>query len=165
MTEFAPLEYYFAEGKRQWPQTPKLVNSRAFYELWEKVYRPEPFPVGKPFCVAGTVLRLPSAMETLCGHTEWSEVHHCAALIVEGASWSKTFLLRFHDGEPETEELPTVSFDREHSRQQETLELISDVIVWIRRNFPQIDILKMKRREFLAFLLYNLLLHFSYISP
>ena len=72
MTEFAPLEYYFAEGKRQWPQTPKLVNSRAFYELWEKVYRPEPFPVGKPFRVAGTVLHLPSAIETLCGHTAWS---------------------------------------------------------------------------------------------
>ena len=151
-TEFAPLEYYFAEGKRQWPQTPKLVNSRAFYELWEKVYRPEPFPVGKPFRVAGTVLHLPSAIETLCGHTAWSEVHRCAALIVEGATWSKTFLLRFRDGEPETEELPTVSLDREHSRQQETLELISDVIAWIRRNFPQIDILKMKRREFLALL-------------
>ena len=151
-TEFAPLEYYFAEGKRQWPQTPKLVNSRAFYELWEKVYRPEPFPVSRPFRVAGIVLRLPSAIETLCGYTEWSEVHHCAALIVEGATWSKTFLLRFRDGEPETEELPTVSLDREHSRQQETLELISDVIVWIRRNLPQIDILKMKRREFLALL-------------
>ena len=99
MTEFAPLEYYFAEGKRQWPQTPKLVNSRAFYELWEKVYRLKPFPVGKPFRMAGTVLHLPSAMETLCGHTEWSEVHHCAALIVEGATWSKTFLLRFRDAE------------------------------------------------------------------
>ena len=32
------------------------------------------------------------------------------------------------------------------------MELISDVIVWIRRNLPQIDILKMKRREFLALL-------------
>ena len=141
MTEFAPLEYYFAEGKRQWPQTPKLVNSRAFYELWEKAYRPEPFPVGRPFRVAGIVLHLPAAMEMLCGHTEWSEVHHCAALIVEGASWSKTFLLRFHDGEPEMEELPTVSLDRGHSRQQETLELISDVIVWIHRNFPQIEVI------------------------
>lgn len=151
-TEFAPLEYYFAEGKRQWKQTPKLVTSRAFYELWEKVYRPKAFGIDKPFRVAGTILRLPSSMELLCGHTEWSEVHHCATLIVEGGTWSKTFLLRFCDGEPAIEELPTVSLDRTHSRQQETLELISEVIVWIRRKFPQIDILKMKRREFLAFL-------------
>ena len=150
MTEFALLEYYFTEGKRQWPLTPKLVNSRAFYELWEKVYRPEPFPIERPFQLAGTALRLPSGIETLCGHTEWSEVHHCAVLIVEGASWSKTFLLRFRDGEPEAEELPTVSFDLEHFRQQETLELSSDVIAWIRRKFPQIDVRKMKRREFLA---------------
>ena len=150
--EKTPIDFFFEEGKRQWTQAPKLVTTRGFYELWEKVCMPKPFPVTEQFCLAGKTLRLPAADGKLCGHAEWNEEHNCASLIIEAESWKKTWLLRFQESKPEIEELPAENFNSEQLRDQETMALFSDAVAWIREHTPEIDILKMKRKDFLAVL-------------
>ena len=147
------IDSYFDEGKKQWKTASSLVTGRAFYELWESVCQPEPFLLPETFEIAGRPFVLSGASGTLCGRCEWSEAFQCASLIAECDSWRKEYLLRFGpSGEPEITEQEKIFFDDAGLLSGELLELVSEVVAYIREHDPGKDILKLKRREFLAYL-------------
>ena len=54
------IESYLMERARMFSRNPAHAASRAFYELWEKLCCPQPFPVSKSTLVLnGTLLRFP----------------------------------------------------------------------------------------------------------
>ena len=147
------IDSYFEEGKKQWKTASSLVKERAFYELWESICLPEPFPLPDVFAIAGKSFELSGVSGSLYGRYEWSESFHCAALIAECDTWRKEFLLRFGaSGEPEIEERETILFEDETLRSGELLDLVSEVVAYVRQNQPGKEILKLKRREILAYL-------------
>ena len=95
------IESYLVERARMYARNPAHAASRAFYELWEKLCCPQPFPVSKSTLVLnGTLLRFPrhsgaDAEGVYC----WDETEGCPRLRVRTADWEKSFLIRLkHDG-------------------------------------------------------------------
>ena len=131
------IDSYFDEGKKQWKTASSLVTGRAFYELWESVCQPEPFLLPETFEIAGRPFVLSGASGTLCGRCEWSEAFQCASLIAECDSWRKEYLLRFGpSGEPEITEQEKIFFDDAGLLSGELLELVSEVVAYIREHGP-----------------------------
>ena len=94
------------------PRNPAHAASRAFYELWEKLCCPQPFPVAKSTLVlSGTLLRFPRHRGTDAeGVYCWDETEGCPRLRVRTADWEKSYLIRLkQDGTTDWEEQETVS--------------------------------------------------------
>ena len=148
-----PIESYFTEGKRLWDQSREQVVSRAFYELWEKICMPKPFPVEREFTLCGKTFSLPETEAPLCAHTEWNRENQCASLIIESDEWSMTWLLHFgEDGTPLIEDSTIREFSNETVREQDIMELFCDAAAWFPRNRPSIDLLNIRKKDFLEFL-------------
>ena len=93
------------------PRNPAHAGSRAFYELWEKLCCPQPFPVTKSTLILnGTLLRFPRHRGTDAeGVYCWDEEEGCPRLRVRTADWEKSYLIRLrHDGAASWEEQETV---------------------------------------------------------
>jgi len=105
------IESYLMERARMFSRNPAHAASRAFYELWEKLCCPQPFPVAKSTLVLnGTLLRFPRHRGTDAeGVYCWDETEECPRLRVRTAEWEKSFLIRLkHDGTALWEEQETV---------------------------------------------------------
>lgn len=147
------IHSYFEEGKKQWRAASGQVAGRGFYELWESICLPEPFPLSETFELCGKRFGLSGASGTLYGRYEWNEEFSCASLVAECEAWRKTYLLHFReDGDPDISEQEKLFFEDGHLRDSEFIELASEVVAYVREHVPGKDILKMKRKEFLAYL-------------
>ncbi len=145
------IDSYFEEGKKQWKTAAAQVTGRLFYELWESVCLPEPFLLPEVFSIAGHPFQLSAVSGILYGRYEWNETFHCASLVAECDAWRQEYLLRFGvDGEPEITEQEKKFFDEECLQSSELLDLVSEVVAYLREHEPEKEILKLKRGEFLA---------------
>jgi hypothetical protein len=111
-TEAQVIESYLMERARMFSRNPGHAASRAFYELWEKLCCPQPFPVSKSTLVLnGTLLRFPRHRGTDAeGVYCWDEEEGCPRLRVRTADWEKSYLIRLkQDGSADWEEQETVS--------------------------------------------------------
>ena len=146
--ELAKIERYFEEGKRLWAVNAELVISRQFYVQWEDVCRPLAFAVGgEELTVLGQALPL-LEQETRVGHFSWNTDEMCASLVIEGQAGVQTFLLGFVDGEPDIGEVPPVLFGDSELSFGERLEVMYDVIAYVRRHYPARDVLALTKREY-----------------
>ena len=105
------IESYLMERARMFARNPAHAASRAFYELWEKLCCPQPFPVAKNTLILnGTLLRFPRHRGTDAeGVYCWDEAEGCPRLRVRTAEWEKSYLIRLrHDGAALWEEQETV---------------------------------------------------------
>ena len=106
------IESYLMERARMFSRNPTHAASRAFYELWEKLCCPQPFPVSKSTLVLnGTLLRFPRHRGTDAeGVYCWDEEEGCPRLRVRTADWEKSYLIRLRpDGTANWEEQETIS--------------------------------------------------------
>ena len=102
---------YLAERTRMFRRNPAHAASRTFYELWEKLCCPQPFPVTKNTLILdGTLLRFPRHRGTDAeGVYCWDEEEGCPRLRVRTADWEKSYLIRLRaDGTTLWEEQETV---------------------------------------------------------
>ena len=105
------IESYLVERARMYARNPAHAASRVFYELWEKLCCPQPFPVSKSTLVLnGTLLRFPRHSGTDAeGVYCWDDTEDCPRLRVRTADWEKSFLIRLkHDGTALWKEQETV---------------------------------------------------------
>ena len=105
------IESYLMERARMFARNPAHAASRSFYELWEKLCCPQPFPVAKnTLALNGTLLRFPRHRGTDAeGVYCWDEAEGCPRLRVRTAEWEKSYLIRLrHDGTALWEEQETV---------------------------------------------------------
>ena len=105
------IESYLMERARMYKRDAEHATSRAFYELWEKLCRPQAFPVEKSMlALNGALLRFPrrrgaDAEGVYC----WDETEQCPRLRVRTADWEKSYLIRIReDGSALWEEQETV---------------------------------------------------------
>ena len=83
-SEIQKLQSYFLEAEKQWPVNPEFVISHNFYEIWEDIYKPEPFPItDKYICLNDEEFTLPDD-KYLIGCFIWDNVEECCCLTVEG---------------------------------------------------------------------------------
>ena len=105
------IESYLMERARMFSRNSAHAASRAFYELWEKLCCPQPFPVAKSTLVLdGALLRFPRHRGTDAeGVYCWDEEENCPRLRVRTADWEKSYLIRLkQDGTALWEEQETV---------------------------------------------------------
>jgi GTPase SAR1 family protein len=149
--EFDKIERYFAEGKRHWSIDADRVLRRQFYELWELSEKPRPFKVSLPLSICGHRINLANDTELL-GYFTWDESEMCAALMVEGSNSEQKILLMFEDGEPLISENAPVSLESNELGVGERLEVICDIIVAHRKQYPGADVLALKQKTYLELL-------------
>ncbi len=147
------IKFYFDEGKRLWSMSPDKVISREFYELWENIQEPMPFAVTEDAIeMFGFKFELPGSDSRKLACFGWDQANGCASLTVECAEWEKKYLLFFSEGDPFVSEEEVVFFDNDELKHGEKLEIIYDLTAWLRQNQPQVDILKLKKKEFTDYL-------------
>lgn len=148
--EHGKIEIYFREGKRLWQQDPESVIKRSFFELWEDVQMPAPFPVAD-----GVVWIMEQDFtlaedEDRVGCYEWDFEEECAALVVEGKQARQSFLLSFDDGEARVTEKPLLILQEDELTFGERLEIIFDIIAVCRQRHPSRNILTLRRKDYLS---------------
>lgn len=100
--EIHKIETLISERKRMFAHDPARARSRAFYELWERLCKPEPFPVdAEEIAVGGATLALPphEGAEATC---LWDEDAGCAAIRFHSRRWEKIYRIGTkEDGAPD----------------------------------------------------------------
>lgn len=148
--ELAKIQAYFAEGRRLWQSNPELVISRNFYEIWETTNTPHPFLLSEESIeLADTLFPVPEHEEGDCvGYFVWDHLEQTASLVMECHHCEQRILLYFEDGEPQAVEQPLVFYEEMGLSFGERLEIMYDVVDFIRRNQPGRDLHKLSKRAF-----------------
>ncbi len=149
--ESEKITYYFSEGKKLWKAMPEQVTSRDFYILWENIQQPKPFVIeiaelelcGEKYQLAG------DDHEERIGYYRWDSREMCAVLMVESESWEQKFLLTFDNGLPRIYETDASMLEKSELEHGEKLEIIYDVIAWVKRHDPYRDILSLTKKAYL----------------
>jgi hypothetical protein len=139
-SELAKIDAYVNEGKRLWPEHAELVLSRAFYEQWEEQFEPRPFPVlDDLLTIAETALPLAEDTDRVAC-AGWDEAEQCMAVCVEGGSTRQPFFVIFNDGEAQLTDGPLLFLEDDELGFGERLEIICDLIAYLRRENPGTDV-------------------------
>jgi GTPase SAR1 family protein len=148
--EISKIKYYFDEGERLWATDPERVISKDFYELWENIQRPRPFPINTPeLNLLEHSFELFEEPAEKIAYFSWDPDEDCAVLKIEGNESEEKFLLTFNDGTPQIYETPVKLLDQGELEHGERLEIIYDVIAFIKKQKPGKDVLAMTKQEYL----------------
>ncbi len=148
--ELEKIEAYFNEGRRIWEIQPELVVSRKFFENWEGTHRPRPFVIhDSGIRMAEQELVLADDTHSV-GRVLWDFPEECATLAVEGHASRQTFLLTFADGEAQIIEGALELFKDNELSYGERLEVVHDVLAYLRLHQPTTDLLNLTKSSFLA---------------
>jgi len=145
------INYYYDEGRRLWKHDPERVVGKEFFELWEMFQQPRPFRLDAArLSLFGTdyALAEEDQPERVC-YFAWDDAENCATLVVEGQGSRNKLLLTFEDGEPKVIEDEPLLLEKTELEHGERLEIIYDVIAWLRRTRPGGDILDLTKKDYL----------------
>lgn len=146
--ELAKLDTYYQEASRIWRVNPEFIGTRQFYEIWEDACAPRPWRIeSREIAIGGHVLEL-DATPPLVAHVFWDDSEMSPVLAVESADFDLLFLLGIAEGEPAIFELPPVVKDDEELSFGHRLELVYDVIAWMRTNHPESNVLELTLKDF-----------------
>ncbi len=132
--EFQKIDSYFSEGTKQWQTNPELVVSYRFFELWEDIHRPRPFPI------TSTSLALYDQEFTLVdddnliGCFIWDQDEECCILMIEGEKTIQKIHIVFEDGVLNIYDLPVEFIDSMELSFGLKLEVIYDLIAHLKRS-------------------------------
>ena len=144
---------FFEEGRKLWNTDMDLVISKRFYELWENVEKPKPFPIkGSEIELFSQPFELSGEYEDRIGYFSWDVEEMCPALFVECDECVDKFLLTFDDGNPRVYETEPEFFEVEVMGDGERFEVIYDVISYVTQNRPELDILALSKKHYLEVL-------------
>ncbi|QSH40425.1 AAA domain-containing protein [Lentisphaerota bacterium ZTH] len=146
--ELNKINFYFEEGRRLWQTEPERAASREFYEMWESIQKPLPFIVKDYITLLEILFDLDEPELEKTAYFNWHPAENCPALTVESREWQKHYLLIFNDGEPYIIEQDMEFFDNDELSLGERLEIIYDVIAWLRKNSPDKTVLDITKKEF-----------------
>lgn len=146
--ELEKIQQYFSEADRLWHVNPEFVGTRAFYEMWEEVCQPRSWLVnGECLTVGGHDMELTGSGDRVAW-VDWNDEELAPVLTVEGEEASQLFLLGLSEDAPAVHELPSVSWEEEELSFGERLEVVYDVIAWMRKNKPAQHVLAITLGDF-----------------
>ncbi|MCP3966412.1 MAG: AAA family ATPase [Lentisphaerae bacterium] len=151
--ELNKIDFYFEEGRRLWQTEPERAASREFYEMWESIQKPLPFKVTDFITLLEILFDLDEPEIDKTAYFKWHAEENCPALTVESQEWQKHYLLTFNDGEPYVVEKDMEFFEDDDLSLGERLEVIFDVIAWLRKNKPSKNILTITKKDFVEAML------------
>jgi hypothetical protein len=138
--ELEKIQILFTEAGQKWDAGPKLVLSRAFFEAWENAYQPIPFAIPEE-----TSDLLDGRFALVHDHSRiaacaWDPDEECPMVVVEGATTSQRFLIMFCEGGEEVVECPVTFLEDSDVTYGERLEVVYDVMSYIRIHRPDLDV-------------------------
>lgn len=143
------IESYLMERARMYKRDAEHATSRAFYELWEKLCRPQAFPVEKSMlALNGALLRFPrrkgaDAEGVYC----WDETEQCPRLRVRTAEWEKSYLIRIReDGSALWEEQETVQLTGDGAAEE--IDALREIARMMREDGRAVPDPKLTLKEF-----------------
>ncbi|MDT8392032.1 MAG: AAA domain-containing protein [Lentisphaeria bacterium] len=146
--ELEKIDQYFKEADRLWNVNPELVGSCQFYHMWEDVCEPRPWLVDdETLTVGGHELELTGAGRRVAW-VDWHADELAPVLTIEGEEASQFFLLGLSEDAPVVHELPSVSWEEEELSFGERLEVVYDVIAWMRKTNPTRHVLDITLGDF-----------------
>lgn len=150
MEELKKIEYYFADGANLWGENPDYVLSREFFEEWELIHKPVPFPIEKrKLSILGCGMEVIGEPSGSVGCFLWDHEEMCASFRIENAECTRTYLLLFHDGAPFFEEGHTFFHEDNEVTYGERLEVMFDVVAGLLIDYPGIDVLNIDHKLYL----------------
>lgn len=149
--EIDKIGFFYKEGRRLWQSNPDYVSTKEFYELWESLHFPEPFTVGDSIELMDVTFDLPQYDGGKTAYYTWLNTDMCPALLVETKEWEKRFLLTFTDGDAKIYEEELILFSDDDYSMGEKLEVVMEVISYMRKRESTKDILNLTKKDFLSF--------------
>ena len=146
--EIDKIEFFYKEGRRLWQSNPDYVRTKEFYELWESLHFPQPFTVGNDVELMGVKFDLPEYEGRKTAYYSWLEEDECPALLIETKEWEKRFLLTFDEGEAKIYEDDLITVDDDEFSMGEKLEVVMEVISYMRKCKSTKDILNLSKKRF-----------------
>jgi hypothetical protein len=148
--ELAKIEYYLSEVKEHWDKNPDFASGPHFYAAWESVQRPRPFTIdSSKVVIAGRTFNLTDDSPGKVACFSWDKTEECAGLIIEGKEWIEKIIISIEDAEPFFFKLDPIYLEQMGLSYGERLEIIYDIIAYLKKNSPGIDLLNLKKRDFL----------------
>lgn len=148
--ELEKINFYFAEAKKQFQSESGFAIDRKFYELWENIHQPRPFiVVGNEITLGKDNFKIVSEAKPKKACFSWDEQEACVSLIVEGAEWLDKIHIFVEDGEPVFSQIEPEFLEDMGLSYGERLEVIFDIIAYLREQHSHIDIFNIKRDEYL----------------
>ena len=151
-SEIDKINFYYQEGRRIWQSNPDYVQTKDFYEIWESMHFPEPFEVNNYIELMEVGFDLPEYEGKKTAYFNWLDLEMCPALCVETKEWEKRFLLTFNDGEPHIYEEDLILFSDDDYSMGEKLEVVFEVISYLRKNETTKEILSLNKKEFVEYM-------------
>ncbi len=147
--EIDKIEFFYKEGRRLWQSNPDYVQTKEFYEMWESLHFPQPFTVDNDVELMGVRFDLPEYEGRKTAYYSWLEEDECPALLVETKEWEKRFLLAFDEGNAKIYEEELILAEDDEYSMGEKLEVVMEVISYMRKNKSTKDILNLTKKDFI----------------
>ncbi|MCK5843790.1 MAG: AAA family ATPase, partial [Victivallales bacterium] len=149
--EIKKIELFIEEMTRLSGQNSDAASAKAFFELWENIQHPKPFRVdGDSIKLSGTHFDLikKNGVKTVC--LVWDEKESLPVFELIGSEWTERILIQIEDAEPLLTYSEPVCQEELGVSFGERLEIVYDIIAHLKENNPSIDILKLKRKDFVV---------------
>ena len=144
------MDYYLAEVKQHWKRDPEFVSGAQFYSAWENVQRPLPFTLKEnTISIAGQNFKITDDSPKKVACFQWDYTDECMALIIEGDEWVDRILIHLDCGDPLLIKQEPVHLEEMGLSYGERLEIIYDVIAYLKEVNPGIDLLSITKKEFI----------------
>ncbi len=132
--EFQKIDSYFSEGIKQWQTNPELVVSYRFFELWEEIHKPRPFPITSTALVLCDQEFALVDDNNLIGCFLWDQDEECCILMIEGEKTNQKIHIVFQDGVLNIYDLPVEFIDDMELSFGLKLEVIYDLIAHLKHS-------------------------------
>ena len=147
--EINKIDFFYQEGRRLWQNNHDYVLTKEFYELWERVHAPQAFSVANSIELLGINFDLPEYDGIKTAYYTWNNEDKCPSLLVESKEWEKRFLLTFSEGEAKIYEEDLILFVDDDYSIGEKLEVVMEVISYMRKNKSTKNVLDLNKKEFI----------------
>ncbi|NOY75680.1 MAG: AAA family ATPase [Kiritimatiellaeota bacterium] len=145
------IELFIEELVKQSGQNPDAASAKSFFELWENIQHPKPFRVeGDSIELAGETFNLIKGNGTKTTSLVWDEAECLPVLELIGDEWVERILIQVQDDEP------VLTYDQPVCNEElgvsfgERLEIVYDIIAYLKEKSLFLDLLKLKRKDFAA---------------
>jgi hypothetical protein len=146
--EFEKIETFFADARTLWETDPEMAISRQYFEMWQLATQPQPFIIeADTFELAGDTFRTGAEEESCIGYFGWESSEDCVKFTLEGPGTEKTLLMPFNDGVPAIIEQPLVFVEDDELTLGERLEVMYEVVAYVRKHEPARDVRDLNRTE------------------
>ena len=146
--EIEKIEQYFAELFKRLGHGAATATGEKFFRMWEEACHPMPFPAPPKGIVIEDVKIIPTEKDKDSRRIAcliWDGIASCPAMLLDTAEKSIVQRFKFNDGKLTLGEAVEMDAAMPEISEGEKVEVMSEVVKIIRRDYPQIDLNTVKQ--------------------